>query len=211
MSNHDFNHYHGWRASRTRKLDQIFGREYFRGKSVLECGAGTGLIGKFLREQWGAKVSFTEGRPELIERIERNNRHTEIYLIDHDHPWHIPRRFDVIIHWGLLYHLRAWRNELTYAINCMDLGGVMLLESEVLDSDKDEEIEQVEKREDDQSLSGMAVRASAIRIEKALRDLNLEFKRYDDPDLNSEFHCYDWKVANSMTAGGEHRRFWVIS
>jgi cyclopropane fatty-acyl-phospholipid synthase-like methyltransferase len=211
-SNHDHNHYTLWRKSRITKLEQIFGKEYFRNKSVLEVAAGNGKIGKFLCEEWGANVTFTDGRQALIDEIKQNNPESRAILVDHDAEWDLGERFDFIIHWGLLYHLDNWQQDLRCTINHLKLGGVLALESEVIDSSEDEEIKSNEPASmDDQSLYGLGTYPSALRVENQLKKMNLEFKRYDDTDLNADFHHYDWVLKNTMKFRCGQRRFWIVS
>jgi hypothetical protein len=209
VSNHDLEHYVEWRRTRIAKLEQIFGKEFFKGKTVLECGAGNGLIGKFLREEWGANVSFTEGRPELVATICRNNPGAIVHQVNHEMPWHIGR-FDFVIHWGLLYHLNKWRNDITYTVNNVAPGGIMALESEVLDFDDIRELKEGEGVDlDDQALHGVATQMTPRAVEEEFRKLNLQFKRFDDADLNASFHHYDWVANNTGKCRSGQRRFWI--
>lgn len=211
ISNHDLEHYVLWRKTRIAKLKRIFGIGFFKNKSVLELGAGTGLVGKFLRERWGANVTFTEGRVKLIQKIRENNPKSRIVLMDHDLPWKLNKQFDFIIHWGLLYHLDNWQQDLMCAVKHLALDGILALESEVLDSNELEEIKVIEDAGDDQSLYTHGSRPSASMIEDHMRLLNLEFKRYDDTDLNAHTHRYDWVLKNSMKHLQGQRRFWIAS
>lgn len=209
MSNHDYAHYAPWRKARINKLEQIFGKEYFRGRSVLECGAGKGLIGKYLREEWGANVTFTEGREELVEEIKRNNPGAKVWHINHEEPW-VVGRFDFVIHWGLLYHLNAWKSDLIYTINSVSKPGVLTLESEVLDYEGDVEIKGGEpKDQDDQSMVGIGTQMTAAAVENQLSAFNVSYRRYDDADLNADFHHYNWKPMNNGKRGNGQRRFWI--
>jgi cyclopropane fatty-acyl-phospholipid synthase-like methyltransferase len=212
LSNHLQLHYNDWRLKRARKLESILGREFFPGKTVLEVGAGHGRIGKYFRETYGSTVEFTEGRIELIDTIRRLNEGASAYLVDHDSPqgWQLNNRYDLIIHWGLLYHLVNWNVDLESTVRHLKSGGILTLESEVVDSDSDITVPVREDTTlDDQSLHGPAVRNSATIIEKKLLELGLRFQRYDDADLNSDIHQYDWQVSNTGRYGSYNRRFWV--
>ena len=210
MSNHDLDHYTPWRKSRIAKLEQIFTRKYFEGRRILECGAGNGLIGKYLREELGAEVAFTEGRWELMDTITTNNPRARVYLVDHDKPWDLGRKFDLVIHWGLLYHLDNWRQDLGCVAKHLDLGASLCLETEIIDYPYVTESYRKEPTDqDDQALNGRSTIPTAKAVEDRLRELNLDFKRYDDADLNAAFHHYDW-VEKGLGAGGKgQRRFWV--
>lgn len=213
---HDAKHYAPWRATRIDKLQQVLSSEFFRNKDVLEVGCGTGKVGQFLRESWGANVTFTEGRADLIPMIRANNPDADIHHIDHELPWDLDKKFDFIIHWGLLYHLGAWpwKWDLRCAARHLRPDGKLSLESEVLDSARDQQLLLKENPHgSDQSMSGNGARPSAIAVENVL-DVwcNLKYVRYDDADLNSSFHCYDWvsgKTVGQLVVG--QRRYWICS
>ena len=211
MSNHDAPHYIAWRKSRIDKLEEIFGKEFFKGKRVLECGAGNGGVGRYLRENWLADVTFTEGRSSLIKVIEDTNPGATVHLIDHENSWNVGS-FDVVIHWGLLYHLNNWREELKCAFDAVADGGVLVLESEILNTTHIAEMKIFEFRTlDDQSLSGTGTRMSAAAVERELQHLCRGFRRYDDTNLNADIHHYDWKVDDSKQCHvSGQRRFWVF-
>lgn len=210
MSSHLQEHYNDWRVKRIRKLESILGKEYFLGKRILEVGAGHGRIGKYLRESYGSTVDFTEGRIELVDEIRKNNPGAIVYHINHNEYWNMPNRYDLIIHWGLLYHLTNWQDDLKNSLLQLNPSGILALESEVLDNEDDTFVDINEDSTlDDQSLSGPAVRSTAKRIENELTKLGFTFTRYDDPDLNSTIHVYDWIVDNTNGYGARTRRFWV--
>lgn len=214
LSNHLQSHYNDWRLKRARKLESILGRDYFPGKGILEVGAGHGRIGKYFRESYGSMVDFTEGRVELIDTIRRLNDYAPTYIVDHDsvNGWQLDDEYDLIIHWGLLYHLTNWEKDLESTVRHLKSGGILTLESEVLDTDGEDGVAVVEDTSlDDQSLHGPAVRNSAVMIEKKFKELGLRWRRYDDPDLNSGIHQYDWKVQNTLKYGAHTRRFWVCN
>ena len=136
MSAHIGVHYPPWRRTRLEKLQSLFGVDFFKDKKVLEVGAGLGLIGKHIRDIWDADVYFTDGRIELVRQINSPNA----VLIDHDHDWKLPHTFDFIIHWGTLYHLDNWKNDLRITVDHLKSGGILAYEGEILDSSEDEEV-----------------------------------------------------------------------
>lgn len=212
VSSHNHNHYVDWRNARINKIEKIFGADFFRGKDILEVGAGKGVIGKYLHDQWGANVTFTEGRAELVEYIRQTNPGANVYQINHEQPWELAEKFDIIIHWGLLYHLFRWRKDLLRIKSHLREGGILFLESEVFDSDLDQEFNVNEDKQiDDQSLIGVGTRASALAIENELSKIGFTFKRYDDADLSDANHRYDWELKNTKCLHSSYglRRFWV--
>jgi hypothetical protein len=89
----------------------------------------------------------------------------------------------------------------------------------VADSDKPFfEYEFTDRNDYDQSLSETrkVKRVSANYIEHVLEENNFSFVRYDDEDLNSSLHIYNWKVTGSSEKENPNadndvgrRRFWI--
>ena len=89
---------------------------------------------------------------------------------------------------------------------------LIFLESEVADSDDPNfDLKVKEKNKYDQALRKWGSRPSADNIEKVLKVENFKFKRFDDLNLNSSFHKYDWEVTNTNTWSHGLRRFWIAS
>ena len=132
--------------------------------------------------------------------------------LDQNYPWDLNRRFDIVIHWGVLYHLDNWRQDLESTAKHTNL---IFLESEVCDSEDPEfeiKIEQVDGY--DQDLGKYSTRMSSAAVEEKLIDLEFLYNRFDNKELNAEFHCYDWVCESQVdlkpikfTKG--HRRFWI--
>ena len=126
-------HYRGWRPKRISKIESIFGKEFFKDKTILELGCGYGDIGKHFVEKLGSIVTFAEGRQEHIPFIKENNPNSKVVLLDQEKLWNFDEKFDVIIHFGVMYHLKNWKQDLECALKHTDL---IILESEIADSDK---------------------------------------------------------------------------
>lgn len=203
-------HYEGWRKTRLDKVKQIFGDEFFNEKTLLEIGCGYAHIGRHFHDL-GAVVTATDGRPEHIDKVKMRHPMIESFVSDVNGRWNLNRKFDVLINFGVLYHLVDWKNHLK---SCMQHSDLMVFETEVANrSSKDFEFKRNENiMKYDQSIHGAGVRPSAANIENHFESLGLKYKRYDDEDLNSEPHRYDWKVndyAPEWTVS--HRRFWVVT
>jgi SAM-dependent methyltransferase len=203
--------YDGWRTNRINKLIQVLGEDYFKGKSVLELACGYGHTGKHLREVLGANLTFAEGDGDFIESIKGNNPDSEVIQLDQDKPWDLEKKFDAIIHWGVLYHLDDWQQDLECALKHTD---VIFLESEVADSDDPTYEYKFDDHEGyDQALNTKATRASASFIESVLEKNGFKYTRYDDVDINCENHRYDWVVSNNPSNNTPTsyglRRFWI--
>jgi len=201
-------HYDNWRKCRISKILEIFGEEYFKDKTLLEVGCGYGDIGIFFRDL-GAKVTLAEGRQEHIDEIRKRYKDIEVIRLDQDRKWDLKRKFDIIIHMGVLYHLKHWRNDLACTFKHANL---VILETEVANrSSPNFQFINPEGAGYDQSLNGYGTRASAANIEKMLTKLKTTFTRYDDKDLNSGQHIYDWQVNNNGPKYlDSHRRFWIV-
>jgi SAM-dependent methyltransferase len=78
------------------------------GKSVLEVGAGIGLLTGFFEER-GCDVLSTDARPELLAEIKRRYPARRVALLDLERPDGIRDlgHFDIAFCYGTLYHLSA--------------------------------------------------------------------------------------------------------
>lgn len=209
-------HYRGWRKTRIDKIEKIFGKEFFKDKTILELACGYGDIGKHFKENLGAKLTFAEGREEHIPFILENNPLSEVIHLNQEEPWLLDEKYDIIIHFGVMYHLENWKQDLECTLKHTDL---VILESEIANSD-DPKFEQkfIDPESYDQSIheSKKATRPSAGFVESVFEENGFSFIRYDDADLNDGIHKYDWVVTNEATptnssreVGGGLRRFWV--
>lgn len=204
-------HYVGWRNKRIDALvDAMGGSAWFSGKRVLEIGCGYGDIGMALREI-GADVTFAEGRQEHVDVIQSRAPDAVSLVSDAEQGIQIPGHFDLLIHFGLLYHLDNWRRSIVDAGRIADR---MALETEVCDSDDpDMEIKVSEHTGRahgtyDQALHGTGTRPSAAMVERELTRAGFAFSRVTDNRCNYDFHTYDWPVTNTGTWRHGQRRMW---
>ena len=203
-----YGHYVDWRKSRIEKLISILGESWFNGKTILELGCGYGDIGREL-QKLGSLVTFAEGKKEHVEQMKLMGRGPEIILLDQDNDWCLNRKFDLVIHWGVLYHLDNWKRDLEISIKH---GKIVSLETEVIDSDDPEIESKLEECWYDGALNHVGSRMSAGNVEKVFNEIGVVFNRYDDKDLNASYHCYDWKVGERSPGiwSSGTRRFWMI-
>jgi hypothetical protein len=76
------------------------------GKSVLEVGAGIGLLSPFFEER-GCKLLSTEGRAENLAQLQRGSPSREVRQVDLEVPAQITAlgHFDIVFCYGTLYHV----------------------------------------------------------------------------------------------------------
>ena len=200
-------HYNHWRKTRIEKIKNIFSENFFNNKKIVEFGCGHGDVGAEF-EKLGAVVTYYEGRQSNIDGAKLKEPNRKIHLLDQSIPWSIEGKYDLAIHWGLLYHIGDWKQDLK---NVFKYADIIFLESEVSDSDdKDFELKINEHNGYDQALKRIGSRPSPAMIEHFILQHNMKFTRYDSSDLNSGFHTYDWIVTNTKTWRHGLRRFWVI-
>lgn len=215
MVNHGWYHsyciYKIWNPTRIAKLTRILGMDWLPNKTILELGCGIGLVGKEL-QSYGAKVTFAEGRREYFDEIANGSNGAEIICIDQDEPWNLNRKFDLVLHWGVLYHLYEWERDL---ITSIKHGGILSLDTEVCDSDDPDKVVLIKESGYDKAIHGIGARPSAAAIERIFKKYAKSFIRYDDTDLNvisgTPKIFYDWKVGDTKKDWIDgYRRFWVV-
>jgi hypothetical protein len=207
-----------WRPIRINKLISILGENWFKDKKILELGCGFGHIGIELKKL-GSIVTFAEAQEEYVLQIASNAGESDIYIIDQDDKWQLDEEFDLVINWGVNYHLDNWRQDIK---NSIKHGKIVSLETEVIDSD---DITDEAKIREVGWFAGaknsVGTRPSVAAIEILLRNLGAKFERYDDEDLNCEnsewgwWYKYDWKEGECKSVLKNQfydglRRFWMI-
>jgi SAM-dependent methyltransferase len=195
-----------WNLARLNKLVEILGDEWFEGKRILEVGCGHGKNGLALK-QLGSDVVFTDGRQFFVDFL-KNDGH-EAYVVDHDNPWTVPGEFDLVVHWGLMYHLNNWKQDLQCAL---DHAPMLCLETEVADvADPRFEFKMDEPDVYDQAMNHVGTIVSANCLETYVTSLGASHMRYDSVDLNVDAtHYYDWPDTNSGFFRQGQRRYWLI-
>lgn len=86
---------------------------------------------------------------------------------------------------------------------------VLLLETEVSDSDDKEFYLSTDEGGYDQAYNKKGIRPSPSYVEYLLEKNGFQFKLVKDPILNSDFHRYDWDISNSKNWKNGLRRFWI--
>jgi len=198
-----------WRAKRITMLTHLVGGErWFNGKTVLELGCGLGHVGEVLRG-YGAFVSFCEGHGRWRRRAQ-NRLGQEVIQLDQDRPWDLGQVFDLVVHWGVLYHLDDWRRDLRTALRH---GRLLCLDTEVADSPNPDYELKVQEGYATGSIYSIGTRPSRAAVEKVLREENATFHRVDDPALDCRHHIYSWSDGY-LGGQGEwkagYNRFWFV-
>lgn len=200
------NYYSNWRVTRIRKILSLYGCEFFNQKTVLELGSGHGDIGAFFY-CLGADVTCSDARQENLEVVQE--RHPYLKTVQADLDTEYPfEHFDVIIHFGVLYHLEDFKQHL---IKCCKNCDHLILDTAVADSTDPNFVMFISEtsKQVDQAFNGVGSRAGQALIEKIIKSAGMVSQRHDDPALNSDFHTYSWEVKDTSTWHNGQRRFWT--
>jgi len=197
-------HYDDWIKSRMNGINEYISPEYFKSKTLLELGCGHAHIGNKFHDL-GADVTSSDARKEHLEIVNDTYPHIKTQMLDADKD-DIPTKYDIILHWGVLYHLSEIEKHLAKISPKCD---VLLLETEVCDSDDGAFFITTNEEGYDQAFNGTGIRPSPAYVEKVLEKNGFQFRLVKDSILNSGFHSYDWDVKNTNTWAGGLRRFWI--
>lgn len=203
--------YFNWQINRIKFVLNTLGDDFFVGKKILELGCFKGGISKIIHHL----ISKTNGSLTSVEGFLDNYKYCketypEINFIHYDldsldmNDWIFDNHYDIIIHWGLLYHLQYPIESIK---KCLLHCDKLLLETLIVDSNE-KCILVPEKNIDgtDQSIHEIGSRFNTEFVENIFN--HLKFIRYDSNELNSRNQPkYDWIPTNS---GEIFRRFWVI-
>jgi hypothetical protein len=199
--------YHAdWQQNRINFILSKYPKEFFKGKRILEVGAYNGYIGAYFNTL-GAEVHCLEGRTENVVNIMNDypNITAEVANLD-TNEWNWGK-WDVIINFGLYYHLEKFHKE--HLHNCINNCDLMFFETVVYDS-KEPEIYFRTEQGDDQSLTTIGGTPSTSYVENILNENAVTYKKYTDPFLNNYQHKYDWPDTGGKIFNQFHRRFWII-
>ncbi len=199
-----------WNEKRLKFILRFWGKYWFPGKRILEVACGRGFFGQEFAKL-GADVLFTDARQLFVDELVTNGYTAQV--MDQDKPWNVAGPFDLVIHFGVLYHLNDWKQDLRCAI---ETAPVVLLETETIDSlDPTYEEKIKEAEEYDQSFNVTATKFSDAHVEAFLTELGVTFTRYDDPALDVlPTFIYSWKHGDiegpSYHKNTIRRRMWLI-
>lgn len=130
-------------------------------------------------------------------------------LLDQDNKngWQLNKKFDFIIHWGVSYHLRHWREDLVSAFKHTK---IIFFDTIVLDSKKSEYVLIKEYDAVDQSLHGWGNRVSEKYIENFINRNGWHYIKCNYANLDSKNFNYSWKIKNSRKWLQNQRRFYLL-
>jgi hypothetical protein len=197
-------HYDGWIESRMNGIKKYIKPGYFKDKTLLELGCGYAHIGNRFHEM-GANVTSSDARKEHLIVVNAKYPHLKTICIDGDKD-KISENYDIILHWGLLYHLNEIENHITEVSKKCD---VLLLETEVCDSQDPTFFLKLNEAGFDQAFNSIGIRPSPNYVERVLQKCGFQYELIKDPILNSGFHKYDWTLGNSNHWEPGLRRFWI--
>ena len=198
-------HYDNWTKTRMNAIKKYIQKNFFVNKTLLELGGGHGHNGNEF-SKLGCNVTSSDARDQHINIGKNLYPHINFKLIDGDKN-EINQKYDIILHWGLLYHLVEIENHLKNVCKNCD---VILLETEVTDSNDDKYFWMMpEKRGEDQAYNGYGIKPSPFYVEKILKQNGFDFLLIKDSIINSHFHTYDWEITNTKKWRPGLRRFWI--
>jgi 2-polyprenyl-3-methyl-5-hydroxy-6-metoxy-1,4-benzoquinol methylase len=201
------NYWPSWQNNRINYILKLYGKEFFEGKKILELGSFNGYIGAYF-QSLGADVHCVDGREENVINIKTDYPQLTASCKDLDSPnWDFDR-YDIIINFGLYYHLEKFHKE--HLINCINNCNLMFFETVIYDS-TDNEIYFRDEIGNDQSLSMIGGTPSTSFIETIFEEKNVVYEKITNTELNDGTHKYDWIDVNSKELDGFARRFWIVT
>jgi len=103
----------------------------FKNKKVLELGAGIGFISEYLRDTYNCDCLVVEGRGENIEIGKKMFPNLKFMKYDLEEKFDFGK-FDYVLNFGLIYHLKNFKENLICSINSLNEKGILMVDSNVL-------------------------------------------------------------------------------
>jgi hypothetical protein len=195
-----------WQNNRINFILSKYPKEFFNGKRILELGAHNGYIGAYF-STLGSVVHCVEGRIENVENIKRDYPNVTAEVGNLDTPEWKWGHYDIIINFGLYYHLEYFHRE--HLNNCITNCDLMFFETVIYDS-FEPEIYFRRESGNDQSLTPIGGTPSTSYIENILNKCSIKYTKFTDSSLNGNNHHYNWPDTGNKIFDGFSRRFWIV-
>jgi len=218
--------YKDWTEKRVNKIKNIFGKDWFHHKKILELGACHGDVGmEFLK--LGADVLFTDARESNLKLLYNNlkeiNFNPKIKILDQNKNYNLKEKYDLILHLGVLYHIKNWKKDLE---NCLKHTNKLILESLVCPIKSTKSTTENSYIYRYNSIDGIESIFTQEDVEKYLSKLGCKFIRLDTADLNTNWSwmneekrvrkIYDWSYESIKSYiydpkdSTQFRRMWIV-
>jgi 2-polyprenyl-3-methyl-5-hydroxy-6-metoxy-1,4-benzoquinol methylase len=179
--------------------------DFFSNKTVLELGALYGYFGTKFHES-GSIVTCYEGREENLKVLRENCPFLNSHLVDCD-KLKLTEKYDIILHAGLLYHLKNVKENL---IECLNSCNILILETENINSEENEIVFEAENYSAycnlsslvDSDATDIVSKTSRKYLETIFEENNFEYILIKDSNLNHSPYIYDWEVGSDIESFG---------
>ena len=218
--------YNDWFKTRFEKAKNIFGKDWFLGKKILELGACHGDFGLEFTKM-GSTVTYSDARYEHLQSIQQKLQvPSKLIQLDQNFEYNLGEKFDLVLHFGVLYHLENWKQDLKCALNHSNL---MLLETVVHPDNSIEDYWDEGSDYQYDEYNCLHPFFTEISVEKTLTNLGAKFVRFDNRELNTFGwlhnnvviqNVYDWttdnyllyqpKIKENIEYRTHYRRFWLV-
>lgn len=196
-----------WQDNRIKFILSKYSEDFFKGKRILELGAYNGYIGAYFNTL-GAEVHCVEGRLQNTENIKRDYPNITVECFDLDMPDWKWGHYDIIINFGLYYHLENFHRE--HLQNCITNCDLMFFETVVYDS-YESAIFLRNEVGDDQSLTDCGGSPTTSYVETIFKMYNSKYQIFNESRLNAHGHFYEWVDTGAGVYHPNQRRFWIVS
>ena len=198
--------YNESRPKRIREIVEHYGVDNFRGKSMLEVGAGYGHIGAEFASTYGANVLCTDARPDYVERTKVLHPQVKAAIQDLEQPWPFKDKFDFILYMGVLHHIHP-KHVPTALEEMCNASDNIVLEHVVTDNENPNLIISEGEPAYDQAIHGMGCRPTTAYMERMLTELGMQFERVMNSRLDGPAG-FTWEPGHAPAIGP--RRFWFV-
>lgn len=168
--------------NRINHLFKFIDKTSLKNKKVLELGCGWGYIGELLEKE-GAIVTSVDARSEYINVIKNKYPHRRRYVVNVDYIIDDPlyslleNRFDIVVCFGLLYHVE---NPINLLRLCTRLAPMTYLETAT--SDNTSEVLALNNKDAalNQSMTGLGFYPSESFIKNIASYLNCDIQNISE-------------------------------